>query len=153
MAGTELALVHLTYYVIPLIFRREIAFYSLARLQPYLFASGMLVAKGLPPGIVRPLRALTATDDVSDLPHYALELQSDLARRFRSPCGLNSAAPAAGLRADRGLSMSPSGKYPENGGDITTSAGAQSAPGTSPPQSPRVKILGSKPAKAPWEPL
>jgi cytochrome c oxidase subunit 1 len=32
-----------TYYVIPLIFRREIAFYPLARLQPYVFALGMLV--------------------------------------------------------------------------------------------------------------
>jgi cytochrome c oxidase subunit 1 len=32
-----------TYYVIPLIFRRQIAFWPLARVQPYLFAGGMLL--------------------------------------------------------------------------------------------------------------
>ena len=32
-----------TYYVIPLIFRKKVAFYGLARWQPYLFAGGMLV--------------------------------------------------------------------------------------------------------------
>jgi cytochrome c oxidase subunit 1 len=43
VAGTALAFMGVTYYVIPLIFRREIAFYPLARVQPWLFASGMLV--------------------------------------------------------------------------------------------------------------
>jgi cytochrome c oxidase subunit 1 len=43
VAGTALAFMGLTYYLIPLIFRREIAFYSLAKVQPYLFALGMLV--------------------------------------------------------------------------------------------------------------
>ena len=38
VAGTALAFMGVTYYVIPLIFRREIAFYPLARIQPYLFA-------------------------------------------------------------------------------------------------------------------
>jgi cytochrome c oxidase subunit 1 len=43
VAGTALAFMGVTYYVVPLIFRREIAFYPLARVQPYLFAFGMLV--------------------------------------------------------------------------------------------------------------
>jgi cytochrome c oxidase subunit 1 len=43
VAGTALAFMGLTYYVIPLIFRREVAFFPLARIQPWLFASGMLV--------------------------------------------------------------------------------------------------------------
>jgi cytochrome c oxidase subunit 1 len=43
VAGTTLAFMGVTYYVIPLIFRREIAFMPLARIQPYLFAGGMLV--------------------------------------------------------------------------------------------------------------
>jgi cytochrome c oxidase subunit 1 len=43
VAGTALAFMGVTYYVVPLIFRREIAFYPLARIQPYLFALGMLV--------------------------------------------------------------------------------------------------------------
>jgi cytochrome c oxidase subunit 1 len=43
VAGTALAFMGVTYYVIPLIFRREIAFYPLAKIQPYLFAGGMLV--------------------------------------------------------------------------------------------------------------
>ena len=38
-----MAFMGITYYVIPLIFRREIAFYRLAKIQPYLFAIGMLV--------------------------------------------------------------------------------------------------------------
>jgi cytochrome c oxidase subunit 1 len=32
-----------TYYLIPLIFRRKVAFWRMARLQPYLFAGGMLI--------------------------------------------------------------------------------------------------------------
>jgi cytochrome c oxidase subunit 1 len=43
VAGTALAFMGLTYYVIPLIFRREVAFWPLARIQPWLFAGGMLV--------------------------------------------------------------------------------------------------------------
>jgi cytochrome c oxidase subunit 1 len=43
VAGTALAFMGVTYYVIPLIFRREVAFYPLARIQPWLFAFGMLV--------------------------------------------------------------------------------------------------------------
>ncbi len=43
VAGTTLAFMGVTYYLIPLIFRREIAFYPLAQIQPYLFAGGMLI--------------------------------------------------------------------------------------------------------------
>ena len=43
VSGTAMAFMGITYYVIPLIFRREIAFYRLARIQPYVFALGMLV--------------------------------------------------------------------------------------------------------------
>ena len=43
VAGTALAFMGVTYYVIPLIFRKQVAFYPLARIQPYLFAAGMLV--------------------------------------------------------------------------------------------------------------
>ena len=40
VAGTTLAFMAITYYLIPLIFRREIMFMQLARLQPYLFGIG-----------------------------------------------------------------------------------------------------------------
>ncbi len=43
VGGTALAFMGVTYYVIPLIFRKRIAFWPLARIQPYLFAGGMLV--------------------------------------------------------------------------------------------------------------
>jgi cytochrome c oxidase subunit 1 len=43
VAGTTLAFMGLTYYVIPLIFRKKVAFWPLARIQPYLFATGMLI--------------------------------------------------------------------------------------------------------------
>lgn len=43
VSGTALAFMGLTYYVIPLIFRKRIAFYPLAKIQPWLFAIGMLV--------------------------------------------------------------------------------------------------------------
>jgi len=43
VSGTALAFMGVTYYVIPLIFRKRIAFWPLARIQPYLFAIGMLV--------------------------------------------------------------------------------------------------------------
>jgi cytochrome c oxidase subunit 1 len=43
VSGTAMAFMGATYYLIPLIFRRKVAFWSLARIQPYLFAGGMLV--------------------------------------------------------------------------------------------------------------
>ncbi len=42
VSGTTLAFMGLTYYLIPLIFRRELKFKSLASWQPYLFGLGML---------------------------------------------------------------------------------------------------------------
>jgi cytochrome c oxidase subunit 1 len=42
VSGTALAFMAATYYLIPLIFRRKVAFWGLARWQPYLFAGGML---------------------------------------------------------------------------------------------------------------
>jgi len=43
VSGTAMAFMGVTYYVIPLIFRKKVAFYSLARIQPYIFAGGMLI--------------------------------------------------------------------------------------------------------------
>ena len=43
VSGTAMAFMGATYYLIPLIFQRKVAFWKLARLQPYLFAGGMLV--------------------------------------------------------------------------------------------------------------
>jgi cytochrome c oxidase subunit 1 len=43
VSGTAMAFMGITYYVVPLIFRREIAFMPLARIQPYLFGFGMLI--------------------------------------------------------------------------------------------------------------
>jgi cytochrome c oxidase subunit 1 len=43
VGGTALAFMGVTYYVIPLIFRKQVAFWPLAKLQPYLFALGMLI--------------------------------------------------------------------------------------------------------------
>lgn len=43
VAGTTLAFMGVTYYVLPLIFQREVAFPGLAKLQPYLFGLGMYV--------------------------------------------------------------------------------------------------------------
>jgi cytochrome c oxidase subunit 1 len=43
VSGTAMAFMGATYYLIPLIFRRKVAFWPLARIQPYLFAGGMLV--------------------------------------------------------------------------------------------------------------
>ena len=40
VAGTTLAFMAITYYLVPLIFRREIKFMKLAKLQPYLFGFG-----------------------------------------------------------------------------------------------------------------
>ena len=41
VAGTTLAFMAITYYLVPLIFRREIKFMALAKLQPYLFGIGV----------------------------------------------------------------------------------------------------------------
>jgi cytochrome c oxidase subunit 1 len=41
VAGTTLAFMAITYYLVPLVFRREIMFMKLARLQPYLFGIGV----------------------------------------------------------------------------------------------------------------
>jgi len=43
VGGTAFAFMGLTYYVIPLIFRKKIAFWKLAKLQPYLFAGGIVL--------------------------------------------------------------------------------------------------------------
>jgi cytochrome c oxidase subunit I len=43
VSGTVMAFMGLTYYVIPLIFQKKVAFWRLAQIQPYLFAGGMLV--------------------------------------------------------------------------------------------------------------
>jgi len=43
VSGTAMAFMGATYYVLPLIFRRKVAFWSAARIQPYLFAIGMLL--------------------------------------------------------------------------------------------------------------
>ncbi|RMH01117.1 MAG: hypothetical protein D6706_02465 [Chloroflexi bacterium] len=48
VAGTTLAFMGLTYYLIPLIFRRELKFKKVASWQPYLFGAGMaLVSIGM----------------------------------------------------------------------------------------------------------
>ena len=41
VAGTALAFMGATYYVIPLVLRKQIAFWPVAKIQPYLFAIGM----------------------------------------------------------------------------------------------------------------
>ncbi len=47
-AGTSLAFMGLAYYVVPLIFRREYRFKTLARWQPYVFSAGiMLLSLGM----------------------------------------------------------------------------------------------------------
>jgi cytochrome c oxidase subunit 1 len=43
VSGTAMAFMGVTYYVIPLIFRKKVAFYGMARWQPYVFAIGMLI--------------------------------------------------------------------------------------------------------------
>lgn len=43
VGGTAFAFMGLTYYVIPLIFRKKISFWKLAKLQPYLFACGIVL--------------------------------------------------------------------------------------------------------------
>ncbi|HEX7121942.1 MAG TPA: cbb3-type cytochrome c oxidase subunit I, partial [Gemmatimonadaceae bacterium] len=43
VSGTAMAFMGATYYLLPLIFRRKVAFWKAARVQPYLFAGGMLL--------------------------------------------------------------------------------------------------------------
>ncbi len=43
VSGTALAFMGATYYLLPLVFRRKVAFWKLAKLQPYLFAGGLLL--------------------------------------------------------------------------------------------------------------
>ena len=43
VSGTAMAFMGVTYYLIPLIFQRKVAFWKLAQIQPYLFAGGMLI--------------------------------------------------------------------------------------------------------------
>ena len=42
-SGTAMAFMGATYYLVPLIFQRKVAFWRLAKIQPYLFAGGMLI--------------------------------------------------------------------------------------------------------------
>jgi cytochrome c oxidase subunit 1 len=42
VSGTAMAFMGATYYLIPLVFRKKVAFWGFARVQPYLFAGGML---------------------------------------------------------------------------------------------------------------
>lgn len=43
VSGTAMAFMGATYYLIPLIFQKKVAFWKLAQIQPYLFAGGMLL--------------------------------------------------------------------------------------------------------------
>jgi cytochrome c oxidase subunit 1 len=43
VGGTALAFMAVTYYVLPLIFRKRVAFWGLARVQPYLFGIGIVI--------------------------------------------------------------------------------------------------------------
>jgi cytochrome c oxidase subunit 1 len=43
VSGTAMAFMGATYYLIPLIFRKKVAFWKAAQAQPYLFAIGMLI--------------------------------------------------------------------------------------------------------------
>ena len=43
VGGTALAFMGVTYYLIPLVFRKKVAFWSMARIQPYVFAIGMTI--------------------------------------------------------------------------------------------------------------
>jgi cytochrome c oxidase subunit I len=43
VGGTAMAFMALTYYVIPLIFQRKVAFWRLAQWQPYLFSGGIVL--------------------------------------------------------------------------------------------------------------
>jgi cytochrome c oxidase subunit 1 len=43
VGGTALSFMALTYYLIPLVFRRKVRFWTLAKWQPYLFAAGIVL--------------------------------------------------------------------------------------------------------------
>ena len=43
VSGTAMAFMGATYYLIPLVFQRKVAFWKAAQIQPYLFAGGMLI--------------------------------------------------------------------------------------------------------------
>ena len=43
VSGTAVAFMGATYYLIPLVFRKQLRFWKLAKIQPYLFAGGMVV--------------------------------------------------------------------------------------------------------------
>ena len=43
VSGTAMAFMGTTYYLIPLVFRKKVALWGFARIQPYMFAGGMLV--------------------------------------------------------------------------------------------------------------
>ena len=43
VGGTALAFMAVTYYVLPLIFRKRVAFWGLAKLQPYIFGLGIVI--------------------------------------------------------------------------------------------------------------
>jgi cytochrome c oxidase subunit 1 len=45
VSGTAMAFMGATYYLLPLVFQRKVAFWGLAKLQPYLFAIGMLLVE------------------------------------------------------------------------------------------------------------
>ncbi|MGE5732955.1 MAG: cbb3-type cytochrome c oxidase subunit I [Gemmatimonas sp.] len=45
VSGTAMAFMGATYYLIPLVFQRKVAFWKLARWQPYMFAGGMLLVE------------------------------------------------------------------------------------------------------------
>ena len=42
-SGTAMAFMGATYYLIPLVFRKKVAFWGLAKIQPYIFAGGMFI--------------------------------------------------------------------------------------------------------------
>jgi cytochrome c oxidase subunit 1 len=43
VAGTAMAFMGITYYVIPLVFRKRVAFWGMAKIQPYVFSIGMTI--------------------------------------------------------------------------------------------------------------
>ncbi len=43
VSGTAMAFMAATYYLLPLVFRRKVAFWGAAKIQPYLFSLGMLL--------------------------------------------------------------------------------------------------------------
>jgi cytochrome c oxidase subunit 1 len=45
VSGTAMAFMGATYYLLPLIFRRKVAFWGFAKMQPYLFSIGMLMVE------------------------------------------------------------------------------------------------------------